>query len=617
MEFEASRYDLLNVAQGKQPADLFLLCGQVINVYSGEILEQNIAVYKDRIAYVGSSTAAIGEQTKVLDCSGKYISPGFIETHSHPWVVYNPVSLTEKVLPLGTTAMMHDNLFFYLYMGAEGFTRMVKDLRSLPGVHRWLVRIVPQSKYPEERDWFNSRDLQSLLELDEVAGTAEVTRWPTLYDGDPFVIETVEFAKGLGKISDGHTSGCSYERLNSIVAAGISACHEAIRPEEVLDRLRLGMWTTLRNSSLRPDFPELVKAITESKLSTNRLLMTSDGPHPGYIDENGFMDGLLRQAVELGIPPVQAVQMATLNAATYLRMEDDVGGIAPGRRADINILPNLVSFRPEMVISGGRVVAENGQLTIPLPSIDWSQYLVREAFPRPLEVYTDSKLYAYPSSSPNPNSNRNPSPSRNASPPSNSNASPWAGASVPVIDFPMAVITKRRDVELPVVHDAVDLAEFPDLSYAALVDREGKWVSHAILRNFIPGIEGMASTYNTTTHLLVIGRDLSAMSQAAKEVVEMGGGISVVEQGRTILRIPLPFTGMMTTDGSFSAALKYHNDLYAVVRDRGYRFHDILYSLLFLTCDCLPGLRLIAEGIYDVKTDSILVPAKKLESAIR
>src|SRR5579875_22242 len=350
MDFQASRYDLLQVAQGRKPADIFLFGGQVVNVYSGEILNHNVAICEDRIAYVGPSEDFVGEHTRIIDCTDKYITPGYIETHSHPWVVYNPVSLTEKVLALGTTTMVHDNLFFYLYMGAKGFAQMVRDLRVLPGNHRWLVRVLPQSQYVGERDWFNPQDLQSLLEMDEIIGTAEVTRWPTLYQGDPQVIETVEYAKQLGKVSDGHTSGCSYERLNSIVAAGISACHEAISVNEVLDRLRLGLWTTLRNSSLRPDFPEIVKSITESKISTSRLLMTTDGPHPGCIGKNGFVDGLIRDAVELGVPPIQAIQMATINAATYLGMDQYIGGIAPGRRADMNILTNLKTFRPEFVI---------------------------------------------------------------------------------------------------------------------------------------------------------------------------------------------------------------------------------------------------------------------------
>ncbi|UOF89611.1 amidohydrolase family protein [Fodinisporobacter ferrooxydans] len=587
MKYEANRYELIQVAQGKQFADMFLRNGLVVNVYSGEILPCHVAIYKDRIAYVGASERSIGRYTKIIDCSNKYVVPGYIEPHAHPWVFYNPVSLTEKVLPLGTTTVIHDNLFFYLHMGAKGFANMLTDLKGLPGNHLWLVRLVSQARYPGERDWFHETDIRSLLELDDVIGTAEVTRWPLLYQGDPFVIETVEYAKSLGKVSDGHTSGCSYDRLNSIVAAGISACHEAITAGEVLDRVRLGLWTTLRNSSLRPDLPEIIKSITEGTISTNRILMTTDGPNPGFIEEYGFVDGLLRQAVELGLPPIQALQMVTINAATYLGLEQHIGGIAPARRADVLVLPDLVSFRPETVIAGGQVVAESGNFTQPLPKIDWLQHIVKQPFTVSKQVVADANLYPYPLRDEN--------------------------SSIPVIDFLMAVITKQTNLELPCHNGYADISEYPDLVYAALIDRDGKWVSHAILKHFANRLDGMASTYNTTTHLLVIGRNPKAMAKAAVRVYEMGGGIAVIDGEASVLEIPLPFTGMMTTDSSFATALQFHDALLDTLRQRGYPFHDILYTLLFLTCDCLPGLRLTPEGIYHVKSDTVIISARNLQ----
>jgi adenine deaminase len=124
MDLIAQRSELIDVAKGKRPADLYIKGGTVINVYSGEFLQQNIAVYKDCIAYIGTSEASIGEQTKIIHAEGKYLSPGFIEAHAHPWVFYNPVSVTGKVLPLGTTTTVNDNLFFYLHMGAKGFTQI-------------------------------------------------------------------------------------------------------------------------------------------------------------------------------------------------------------------------------------------------------------------------------------------------------------------------------------------------------------------------------------------------------------------------------------------------------------------------------------------------------------
>ncbi|HWO96995.1 MAG TPA: adenine deaminase C-terminal domain-containing protein [Bacillus sp. (in: firmicutes)] len=586
MELKAARMELIEVAQGRRSADLFIKGGTVINVYSGEFLQLNVAVYKDCIAYIGESEAAIGENTKIIDAEGMYVSPGFIEAHAHPWVMYNPVSVTGKVLPLGTTTTVNDNLFFYLHMGAEGFKEMLKDLKQLPGNFFWLARLVSQADYPGEREWFNQKDVQDLLELDEVLGSAEVTRWPLLYNGDPFLLDTMDVVKKLGKVADGHTAGCSYDKLNSVVASGVSACHEAITAKEAFDRLRLGMWTTLRNSSLRPDLPEIIKLITEGNVNTSRIMMTTDGPHPGFIEREGFVDGLVRQAVELGVPVMKAIQMVTINAATYLRLDDYIGGIAPGRRADILLLPNLVDFRPDLVIAGGEVVAEHGELKAALPSIDWNKYVVREPFAFSKSVLENPDLYRYPHTS--------------------------SSDPVPIVYFRSNVITQRKDTELPSVNGYADLSEHEGLVYAALIDRNGEWVAKGILERFAVNLDGMASTYNTTTELLAVGRNPEAMAKAAARVHEMGGGVVIVDGDEVVLEIPLPFTGMMTTDPSFDTAAEYHNQLLSAMQGRGFPFHDILYTLLFLTCDFLPGLRLVPFGLYDVKTDEIVLRSMPL-----
>lgn len=579
------RSELIEVAQGRRSADVYLKGGTVINVYSGEFLHQNIAVYKDCIAYVGEDESSIGEHTHIINASGKYISPGFIETHAHPWIFYNPVSQTEKVLPLGTTTTVNDNLFFYLDMGVQKFKQLVQDVKQLPGHFLWLIRLVSQSNYPGEREWFNQSDIQELLELDDVLGTAEITRWPLVYKADPFLLETIEKAKKMGKIVDGHNAGCSFEKLNSIAAAGVSACHEAITAKEAFDRLRLGMWTTLRNSSLRPDLSEIVKLITEGNVSTSRILMTTDGPHPSFIDQEGFVDGLVRQAVELGVSPMTAIQMVTLNAATYLKLDDYIGGIAPGKKADILLLPDLVNFRPDVVISNGIIVAENGKMKVDLPVIDWSNYSIREQedFAFSKSVLENANLYRY--------LHQNDS------------------DTVPVVHFISNVITKRKDMKLPSLNGYADISEYEGLVYAALIDRKGNWITRAILERFAVSLDGMASTYNTTTELLVMGRNPEAMAKAAARVHEIGAGIVIVDEDEIILEIPLPLTGMMTTNPSFDFAVRQHEQLLSTLQKRGFPFHDILYTLLFLTCDFLPGLRVTAFGVYDVKNDEMVVPA--------
>jgi adenine deaminase len=577
------RLKLIETARGERPAELFVRGGTIANVYSGELHEGNVAVTGGRIAYVGEGERALGTNTRVVDARGMIVCPGYVEAHFHPWVLYNPVSLVEGVLPLGTTTIVSDNLFFFMEMGPEGFRAMVNDLRELPLLYLWMARLTSQAKFPGEEEMFGLDKVEPLLRLDDVIGTAEITRWPALAAGDPALISGINAAKALGKIVDGHTGGASESRLQPVAAAGIDADHEAITKKEVLNRLRLGIWTMLRYSSLRPDLPELLRAVTEDGVSTHRLIMTTDGPAPEFAAEHGLVDGMLRVAVDNGVPPMQALQMVTINPATLFRIDGQVGGIGIGRRADLLLLPDLTSFRPETVITRGRVVAENGRLRVPLPHLDWESYGSRPHFDSSLEL-ADPMLYPLRAS---------------------------AGTEVPVIHLKSAVITERRDTRVRVEDGLVAPDEQRGLLHAALVGREGTWISRALLSGFASNLEGLASTYNTTTHLLVLGRRPEAMARAARRVRQLDGGIVVIKGGKVVCELALPITGMMS-DLTFAEVVEQNRQLSRVVAEAGYDHHDILYTLLFLTCDFLPALRLTPLGLLDVKSSKTLVSVERL-----
>lgn len=574
---------LIETARGERPAELFVRGGTIANVYSGELHEGNVAVTGGRIAYVGRGERALGPGTRVIDASGMIVSPGYIEAHFHPWVLYNPVSLVESILPLGTTTVVADNLFFYMQMGPDGFAAMADDLRALPLSYLWMARLTSQAKFPGEEALFALEKVEPLLRRDDVIGTAEVTRWPALAAGDPALISGMRAAKTLGKIVDGHTGGASEARLQPVAAAGIDADHEAITREEVLNRLRLGIWTMLRNSSLRPDLPELLRAVTEDGVSTQRLIMTTDGPAPEFAAEQGLVDGLLRVAVEEDVPPMQALQMVTINPATLFRIDGQVGGIGIGRQADLLLLPDLISFRPETVITRGRVVAESGGLRVPLPRLDWEDYGSRPRFDGNLEL-ADPTLYPLRAQEERPE--------------------------VPVLRFRSAVITTRRDTRVATENGLVALHGHEDLLHAALVDREGAWISRALVSGFAANLEGLASTYNTTTELLVLGSSPQFMALAAERVRQLDGGIVVVEGGEVVFELALPITGMMS-DLPFAGVVEQNQRLSRVMAGAGYEHHDILYTLLFLTCDFLPALRLTPLGMLDVKSSEVLVPTEQ------
>ena len=572
---------LIETARGERPAELFVRGGTIANVYSGELHPGNVAVTGGRIAYVGEGEWAVGPETRVIEADGMVVAPGYLEAHFHPWVLYNPVSIVEGVLPLGTTTIMADNLFFYMQMGPDGFRAMIEDLKELPLSYLWMVRLTSQAKFPGEDEMFALEKVEPLLRRDNVVGTAEITRWPALAAGDPNLVAGVRAAKALGKIVDGHTGGASEARLQPVVAAGIDADHEAITKREVLNRLRLGVWTMLRNSSLRPDLPELLRAVTEDGVSTQRLMMSTDGPSPEFLAENGLVDGMLRIAVENGVPPIQALQMVTINPATLFRIDGQVGGIGIGRCADLLLLPDLVSFRPETVITQGRVVAENGKLTAPLPRLAWSRYGSRPRFDKSLDL-ADPALYPLRASG--------------------------EEAEMPVLHLKTAVISERRDARVRAKDGRVALDGRRGLLHAALVDREGAWISRALVSGFADDLEGLASTYNTTTQTLVLGRDPDAMARAARRVEELGGGIAIVKGGEVAYELALPITGMMS-ERSFAEVVESNRSFTRAAAEAGYEHHDILYTLLFLTCDFLPALRLTPLGLLDAKSSEVLLPS--------
>jgi len=572
--------ELLDVSAGRREADYFLKGGSLVNVLSGEIYPANVAVWQDKIAYVGGSEKMVGTNTTIIDARGFYLCPALIEPHSHPWGIYNPVSLAEAALCRGITTIVGDNLFFFVHLGAKGFLKIVDSLDNLPVRFYWVARAIHQSPDIIEENIFSIDNLQELFSEPRVVKIGEITRWPLIVEGEYSLLEKISLAGTYQKGFEGHTAGCSYDHLNVIAAAGAESCHESITAEDVAQRLRLGFWTMLRHSSLRPDLPELLRAITEMRLPTNRMLFTTDGSRPSFIAREGLIDGMLRKAVKAGINPVTALQMATINPAMYLGMEKNLGSIAPGRQADILLLPDLEKFAPHMVISKGKIVAVDGKLSVALTAPDWGEMGFRTRLPCP-ELLTNPSLFGVPSEH---------------------------EKVFPVIKVISAVITKRQDCLLKPRDGLLERED--DLLYCTLIDRFGKWVTNGFVSG-LGQLEAIASTYNTSINLLVLGRDRSSMALAASEVAKMNGGIVLIENGQVSFRMPLKIGGM-ASDRSFSVVVNEMKELEDKVKQYGYHYNDFFYTLLFLVCDFLPGLRITASGIIDVKKQQVIVPAQKL-----
>lgn len=567
----------MRVALGEEKADLFVRGGTVVNVYSGELVEANVAVLGERIAYVGPSEEAVGPETEVLDARGLFVSPGWIEPHTHAYLYYNPASLAEAILPGGTTTIVSDDLVFSTRGGAKTSLAVMDACARLPVRLLWYARPEPASPIPEsDEDYFDAGRLGEVLDHPLVMGVGEAPAWARFLGSNEAPLgRAITEAHRRGLIVDGHTTGARGAKLAALTASGLRSCHEATTADEAIERIRLGLWTPLRHSSLRPDLPELLHAVTDEKVDTSRVLFTADGASPDAIADHGYFDGILRLAVEAGVPALQAIRMATLNAATYLQLDDHLGGVAPGRLADLVLLPDLSSFRPQTVVAGGKVAARDGELVGPVPHIDWDPLGLGLEF-RQGKWLEDPALYGARS-----------------------------GEKLPVIEFVSDVITR--------LEEAPDKVGLPSgYLRAAHISRDGRWVSRALVSNFAGDLEGFATTATSSGHLLVLGRDREAMALAASRVRDLGGGMSFVGGGRVVWEATLPLAGIMSS-GSFEQALSSDRGMKAHLRDAGYPFSEALYSLLFLTADFLPGPRLTWSGVLDVRTGKLVNEAETID----
>jgi adenine deaminase len=580
---EEASSDKQGTASSDDSADLFIRDGNVLNVYSGELIKSHVAVKGETIFYVGSRTDRVGPATTVLSADGKVIAPGYIEPHFHPWDVYNPLSVGEEACKRGTTTVFCDNLIFYMAMGPKVFERFMDVFARMPIKYYWSCRATPQTPMEGEKDLFSAGNLSRVLGHPQVQSLGEITRWPELINGSSEMAEMIALTKQLKKRVDGHTAGAKYDKLNRIAIAGVDSCHESISGQDVLDRLRLGFYVMLRESSLRPDLSSLLKAVAENRVLADRLMLTTDGSMPEFYQTHGITDHLIRTALKEGIDPISAYRMATINPAVYFGLDHKIGGIAPGRDADMVILEDIHNPAPETVISRGKIVSEQGRLVDPFPEVEWERFFPKASFCKRRWV-AEKSLFTIPGSQ--------------------------DSIRFPVVELTNPAITRLRWTHFPSRNGFLhfDPSRF---SLAALISREGTWVTIGILEGFGNRIEGLASSYNTAAQILAIGNDGEAMAAAVNRVLEMKGGIVVFDKGRLCYELPLSIGGIMS-ERSLREIAEKEKEFKTLLAAKGYPFHDPLYTLVFLPNDFLPEVRINYRGIVDIKTNKTLWPRRDL-----
>ncbi|MDP2727575.1 MAG: adenine deaminase C-terminal domain-containing protein, partial [Dehalococcoidia bacterium] len=388
-------------------------------------------------------------------------------------------------------------------LGPPGLDLLLELAEKLP--FHLLVGVPPAT--PQFPQWegepiLSPQQVRRYLRNKRILGLSELIPWVRLLAREEQLLDKLEAARTLGKRIEGHTAGASGPKLAALVAAGLTSCHESITAQEVMERMRLGLYTILRHGSIRADMAELAKPFRDHPdLDTSRVMLTPDTVFPTDLVAKGYMDHVIASAVEAGIPPIKAIQMSTINPATYMRLDSHIGGIAPGRYSDLLLVSDLRRPTPELVVCRGRIVASQGRLLKPLGlSLDsWAKLPWREG----RWVNRKPRLEDFRVSAP----------------------SQVGTATVPAIHLSHKVINQRRDITLPVRDGEVCLDPDQDVLKMAIVNRSGD----GFVTAFLSGLGVRLGALATTTthdhhHAMVLGSKEDEMVMALERVKEIGGG---------------------------------------------------------------------------------------------
>lgn len=583
---------LVRVALNREPADLVVAHALVADVYTGRLRTANIAVKGDRIAYVGPEEQMVGSTTRVIEADGLLAVPGYIEAHAHPDFIVNPWAAARLYLAHGTTTVVGDNYKPYALLGAEGFLRFNRLFQERwVGRFLWSARLFPESPACGEEALYSAEEIAKVLAVEEVVGLDELSRWPDIL-GEDEVRERLALAEARGKLLGGHTAGASRRKLAALAAAGLASCHESISVEQARERLENGLYVLLRHSSHRRDLPKLL-SLFDGKADASRLIFTGDGAALPFLRRAATPGALVKLAIEGGVEPLAALRAVTLNPATYLGLDRYLGSITPGRAADFCLVVGFEALdQPQVVVAQGRVVVEQARLVGVPAKFPWD-FVGFPSWSWPGSAAFAADLFVPPAPTP----------------------PPAGGLAWPVMEVTNGIITRMKEVILPVRDGCLALPPGEDLSYLAVLDARRQTVARGIVRGMGGALAGLASSFSCSLGaLLVLGNDPPSMALAATRVRELGGGMVVAEQGRVIWELPLELAGQMSSL-DFPALDERLQALEDIVRARGYRFDDFCHSLFFLPADFLPFVRLTPEGLYDVVGKRLLHPASALSRA--
>ena len=561
---------LSEVALGRIPPDFVITHGTLFNVFTAEFIEgQSIWIKGNRIAYVGpDQDPSMNEKTRLMDAEGMILLPGLIEGHTH--TVSNRYGIAEFIkhaIPTGVTTVVTETMELATVAGKDGIEYLVRGLEGQPIRFYYTVSPLCGLTPSEETKAPANEELLPFLRDPRCLGMGEIYWGNMFLEGKQAerVRELASMTLDLGKRVEGHGAGASGRKLQAYSNFGISSDHEPITEQEVLDRLRLGLWVMIREGSVRKELPG-IRGIFEKKIDFRRLILVTDGVGPEEFLQKGYLDASLRTALEMGVPPGLVYQMVTINVAEHFRIDHLLGSLSPGKLADILIIPSAKEFSPRFIMCDGKTIFSDGKMMEEPRNLFFPEFMFH---------MVNVKGCSFPSL-------------------------PTKGK-VRAMELVSNLVTREKIIEID------DPRESKDLLMAYAVNRLGNAESFmGLLKGF--GLERGA--YGTTMSwdtgdMIVVGCDTQSMKTVITRLGETGGGGAFAVGNEIMAEFRAPLCGVISLEPMETIGGQIRR-LEERLKQNGVKWDNPLLTIDTLGTPAVPHLRITHHGYVRLKDRKVL-----------
>ncbi|WIK59658.1 adenine deaminase C-terminal domain-containing protein [Actinotignum urinale] len=567
---------LLSVGYGREAADTVIKNGQLVNVLTGEVYPADIAIADGRVAAVGDVSKQTGPDTEIIDAEGKFMTPGLIDGHLH--IECSKLSVTmfaDLVSRYGTTSAVSGLDQILVAAGLDGVKEFLEEAENAPMRVWWGAPVKAPYTIPESNVGyrFAVEEHKVAQQMPECVGLWETVQEFVEYEDDE-ALTAMEMGAKNGLQAFGCAPLADARRIAGYAASGVALCHESYSPEEELEKMRNGIDILIRESTAAPMLEENIKVVTEMGAPTNRVGFCTDDVTSSDILSRGHLDYVVRLAISKGITPVEAIQMATVNTARMFRLDHLIGSLAPGRFADILFVDSLEDFRPSVVLKGGKIVAKNGK-SVKAPVAPERSEKLKNTFKLTPVTADDFRV-----------------------------AAEGATATVRTIVLSKGVAFKRGGnvVDLPIVEGVIQADAAQDTALLTVVERYGKTNNKPV--GFVQGFgisKGAMATSASPddNNIVCAGMNPEDMAVAVNEVIRLGGGQVVVEDGKVIASLPLPVGGVVadiTAEDMIAEEAKLDK---AAHEQLGSDVKFPFIQLFFLSITAIPDWAMTDLGLID------------------